>query len=175
MFDRTLFNFLHDLAGKNGLLDLAGIFFAEYLGYFVVLSVLVWFILERDWRKRFNAIALTVLSAIIARGIIAEILKFAFARPRPGITLKFIPLIDAPQSFAFPSGHATFFFAVVVAVWFYNRKWGNWFLIAAALISIARVFVGVHWPLDVVGGAVVGIVGAMIAKQLLARARKTGA
>lgn len=171
MFDRTLFDFFHQFAGKNSFLDLLGIFFATYAGYFAVLAVLVWFVTERDWRRRFNAIALVALAAIISRGIIAEILKFAFARPRPGVALKFVPLIDAPQSFAFPSGHASFFFAVAFAVWLLNRKWGNWFLAAAALISIARVFVGVHWPLDVAGGALVGIVGAFIAKQLLDRAR----
>lgn len=171
MFDRTLFDFIHQFAGKSSFLDLLGIFFATYAGYFAVLAVLVWFILERDWRKRFDAIAVTALAAILSRGIIAEILKFAVARPRPGIALKFVPLIDAPQSFAFPSGHASFFFALAAAVWLRNRKWGNWLFAGAALISIARVYVGVHWPTDVLAGAAIGIGSAFAVRGLLARTR----
>ncbi len=170
-FDQTLFNFLHQAAGTSAFLDFFGVFLASYLGYFFVLAAFLWFFLEKDWKARFYKFALVALAAILARGILTEIVKFAVQRPRPGIALKFVPLIDAPESFAFPSGHAAFFFALASAVWLRDRRWGNYLLVAAALISIARVFVGVHWPTDVLAGAAIGIASAFAVRELLTRTR----
>jgi len=66
---------------------------------------------------------------------------------------------------SFPSGHALFFFAAATAIWHYDKKLGYAFFFAAALISSARIFVGVHWPSDVIAGAALGILtGWTIAK-----------
>ena len=63
---------------------------------------------------------------------------------------------------SFPSGHAAFFFALAMAVYFYNKKWGTWFFATAILITVARVIAGVHYPPDILGGAVIGIMVAYI-------------
>jgi undecaprenyl-diphosphatase len=49
-----------------------------------------------------------------------------------------------------------------MAVWYANRKWGIVYLILVALMGVARIYVGVHWPLDILGGAAIGILSAMI-------------
>ena len=90
------------------------------------------------------------------------------------------PLVHVPHSGAFPSGHAATAFAcaTVLACWF-PRLTVPAFLLAVA-IAWSRVYVGVHWPLDVLGGAVVGVLVATallklarVPRQLL-RARQTG-
>ena len=62
-----------------------------------------------------------------------------------------------PAEPSFPSGHAAFYFAIATIVYFYNKKAGLGFFLASFLISISRVFVGIHWPADIMAGALVGI------------------
>ena len=72
--------------------------------------------------------------------------------------------IDQP---AFPSGHAAFFFALSTVVYFYNKKAGIGFFVASFLISISRVFGGVHWPTDILAGVLVGIFSAWFILKIL--------
>jgi len=70
-------------------------------------------------------------------------------------------LIDRSTDPSFPSDHATFAFAIAVAVWKYDRKLGAVFGALAILLSAARVYVGTHYPSDVLGGAVLGTIVAL--------------
>jgi undecaprenyl-diphosphatase len=66
-------------------------------------------------------------------------------------------LIPASHDPSFPSDHATGAFALAFAIWLYDRTFG-WILLAlAALLSFARVYVGTHYPGDVVAGALIGM------------------
>lgn len=172
-FDSLLFTTLHSLAGKNGFLDAFGAFVADYGGYFVVLAAIIFFFtLARDWRSRVTSGALIVLALLIARGIVTPLLKFMVNRPRPYETLGFTPLLTSLDSSAFPSGHAAFFFALGTGIFFVNRRAGWWFLAAAFLIGLARVFVGVHWPTDILGGALIGIASAFLVREMLKEKRQ---
>lgn len=156
-FDLTLFNLIHNLAGKSRLLDFLGIFLADYLGYLLVFGAIALIAMESDWRRKFNYFAALALSLILSRGILAETIRFIYARPRPFMVFKFDPLIAEINHGAFPSGHAAFYFVLAGVIWLLNKKWGWRFIWAAALMGLARVFVGVHWPLDIVGGAIAGL------------------
>ncbi len=156
-FDLALFNLIHDLAGKSRLLDFLGIFLADYFGYLLILAAIALVAMESDWRKKFNYYTTLALSLILSRGIFTETIRFIYARPRPFTALEFAPLIAEKDYGAFPSGHAAFYFALAGVIWLLNKKWGWRFAAAAALMGLARVFAGVHWPLDIVGGAIVGL------------------
>lgn len=166
MFDLQLFLLIHNLAGKSRLLDFFGIFLADYFGYFLILAAVAIIAMESDWRKKFNYYALLALSVIISRGILTEVIRFTYHRLRPFIALGFNPLIPE-NSYAFPSGHAAFYFALAGVVFLLNKNWGWRFIIAASLMGLARVFVGVHWPLDIVGGTAVGFASAWVAGRIL--------
>lgn len=165
--DLILFNWIHNLAGKSRLLDFLGIFFADYLAYLVALAALLLLMAEPDLRKKFNYYALLALSVILSRGIITEVIRFVYNRPRPFIALDFIPLVSE-NSYSFPSGHAAVFFAVAGAVWLYDKKWGSRFFISAALMGLARIFAGAHWPSDILAGALVGLFSVWISVRILA-------
>src|SRR3989344_9352023 len=80
--DPSVFNAIHSIAGQFGILDALIVFFAKYFGYFLVLGAAIFIYKEKDWHKRFYYFALSVLTIIISRGILAEIIRFFYFRLR---------------------------------------------------------------------------------------------
>ncbi len=167
----TLFNAVHGLSGRVLLVDWFGIFCANYLPYFLVFAALIAvLVLYTDWRKRFIAYAFMALSLILSRGLLTEIIHFIYDHPRPFVTLQFTPLVPESGS-SFPSGHTTLFFALAAVIWYFNKKLGWYFIAGATIIGIARVFVGVHWPLDILGGIIVGLLSTWLVKVLFDKSK----
>lgn len=115
----------------------------------------------RRWRL---ALALVVLVPL-KLGIEREVLKALVQRERPGTTIPGAVLRDVPSAGpSFPSGHAVIAFGILVLLSPYlRRRWQVLVLALALLNSVARVYLGGHAPLDMVGGAAAGIlVGAAL-------------
>ena len=74
----------------------------------------------------------------------------------PFIALQNVSALFNESGFAFPSGHATFFSAIGFALFRNHKKVGYIFILFAILIGIARVAAGVHFPLDILGGFLLG-------------------
>jgi undecaprenyl-diphosphatase len=95
-----------------------------------------------------------------------EILKAVVRRERPGTTIPDAVLRDVPSAGpSFPSGHAIIAFGIVVLIAPYLRhRWQLLLAVALAVLnSFARVYLGAHNPLDVIGGAFAGIaIGALL-------------
>jgi undecaprenyl-diphosphatase len=166
----AVFNLIHGWSGHSIFSDVSAIFFAEYLPYFLVLGFLILVFRQSGARRKFYLFAEGTLAIILARGIVAEVVGFFYTVARPFVLLGFSPLI--PESGpSFPSGHMTWFFALATMVWFANRKWGIWYLALSAVMGVARIYAGVHWPLDVVCGAAIGILCAWFVHWLFRNAR----
>lgn len=120
---------------------------------------------------RFYIIFLSALSLLIARGLITEIIRFFYPRLRPFLVLNFQALITHPGSAAFPSGHAVTFFVLATIVFFVNKKWFYYFLGGAVINALARVYVGVHWPADILAGAVLGVLTVIILQKFLPKVK----
>lgn len=100
---------------------------------------------------------LGMLALLMAWFVGDEVLKNLVARPRPFLTLSDVRLLaDKPGQFSFPSGHTTTSFAPAVVFYRKNKTVGRAALILAACIGFSRIYVGVHYPLDVLGGALLG-------------------
>jgi undecaprenyl-diphosphatase len=102
-------------------------------------------------------------SAALALGI-AQVANHLWARPRPyvahpGDVHLFIP---ASADTSFPSDHATAAFAIAVAIALRSRRAGIVALVMAFLVSLGRVAVGTHYPSDVVAGAAIGTLAALV-------------
>lgn len=120
------------------------------------------------WRRPWLLAA--VVAASVAANLLATVLKLAIPRHRPQVH----QLVHGPKDHSFPSGHAaTSFACATVLAAAAPRARVPLFLLAAA-IAFSRVYVGVHWPLDVVCGALLGLaVGYAVvraARALLPRA-----
>ena len=162
------FNLIFGFAGKSPLLDVVGIFFATYFAYLLGLIFVALLLAQKDWRRRLHLIFFSALSLLVSDGIIKELLNYFFYRPRPFVALQITPLITHAADASFPSGHATFFFTVATLIFFWiNRRWGVWFFIAAIIMGVARVFVGVHYPLDILAGAAIGFISPLLLKWVL--------
>ena len=151
--DYTVFQAVNGFAGRNSILDAAMIASAKYLPIvFALALVALWL----SWRARNQRGALLAsVSALVALGL-GQLIGKALPRPRPYLSHTVNQLIPRSLDTSFPSDHAILGFAVAVMVWRYNRRAGAALLILATLMAIARVFVGAHYPADVLGGAVLG-------------------
>lgn len=160
MLNTFLFETINNLAGGNIWLDRLAVFFADYAGYVLVAILVLIFVFKSAKLSRFMVLV-ALVSAAVSRGIITNVIRFFYHHPRPFDALAVKQLI--PESgYSFPSGHAAFYFALSMGVYLYNKKLGTAFFAVSALMGIARIFAGVHWPADILGGALVGIVTTLL-------------
>lgn len=156
--DLVLVSQLNGYANSFNFFRYIAIFFAEYSQYVLALLVLSLALSSQKWLK---TIILAVVSAIVARWGVKELLLLFIHRARPFVEHTDIrSLIDSPASEnlqSFPSGHAIFFFALATVIYSNDKKWGIFFFISALLMGISRVVVGVHYPTDILGGAILGV------------------
>lgn len=169
IFDTFLFQAINGFSNKWWPLDWLGIFLANYLGYFLILAIIILLIKIKDQKQRIYFFSLTILSVILARGIITEITRFFYYRPRPFLVLEIQPLIAHIPTGSFPSGHAAAFFALALAAFYFNKKWGCWIFALSLFMGLARIFVGVHWPSDILVGALIGLGSAFLTKNILSK------
>lgn len=123
--------------------------------FWIVATILL--LIPKKTRKVGMMSAFALLSSLLVNNIL---LKNLVARTRPYYVVEgLIPLIKKPSEFSFPSGHAASSFASA-CVLYRNlpKKYGVWFLALAILISFSRLYVGVHYPSDVLAGVVTGII-----------------
>lgn len=153
--------FLNDFIGISELLD--GVFLVFVVGAWQIVAILFLIVFLYIDKRSTNWIldaSFVVFSSMFA-WFLAKIIKLAIKYPRPFLVYEDIePLIIHGDYDSFPSGHATFFMAFAVAVYFFHKKLGLSFVFLAILIGVARVIAGVHYPVDIVVGF---MLGAMVA------------
>ncbi len=162
--DYTLFRIINGMAGRSHTLDVVMISLAKYspLVYAVALALL-WL----TWKPRNQRAALFAgISALVALGL-GQIVGYAIPRDRPYLSHHVALLITHSPDTSFPSDHTTLAFAVGIAVWKFNRRAGITLLIFGVLVAMARVFVGAHYPGDVIGGAVLGSITSLFILRLI--------
>jgi undecaprenyl-diphosphatase len=165
-WDFQLLHFLNSWTNHNVFFDQISVFFADYLVYFFIATLALYFFFGKPKIVARTALIQAFASFVLCRLVLVEIIREVWPRMRPfdlGLIAK--PIVDmAPKvsAAAFPSGHASAMFAIAAAVYFYDKKLGKWFLIMASFTAVFRVVIGVHYPTDVLAGAILGILTAYI-------------
>jgi undecaprenyl-diphosphatase len=118
-----------------------------------VLALLVALLLRNPW------VFVVVAAAVLAADGLASIGKVAVGEKRPNEP---DPLVTIPHSHSFPSGHTATAFAGATALSFFYPRGAPAFFVLAAAIAYSRLYVGVHFPLDVAGGIVIGVATALL-------------
>ena len=124
------------------------------------------------WRR--PAIFMYVLLGTLLADLLSLVIRYAVGRDRPPIDYpEPVPLVRLPDNPAFPSGHAaTSFAAAALLSWLTPLPKVPLFVLAG-LIAFSRVYVGVHYPLDAIGGALLGLAVATALRRLVEARRRS--
>ncbi|OGC78103.1 MAG: hypothetical protein A2145_02385 [candidate division Zixibacteria bacterium RBG_16_40_9] len=122
----------------------------------ILLALFIWGGKKGRW-----AVVLGIVAVGLSDFSSSQMLKPLFGRFRPCYVFPDVHLlIDCSKSYSFPSNHAVNFFSAAMLFTFFYKKTGILLFLIAILVAISRVYVGVHYPFDTVGGAFWGILGA---------------
>lgn len=122
-----------------------------------VAAILLWMIIRGKRHVRIAALLL-IITIVVSDQLSSSVIKYWLERPRPCHTLQNVHLlVSCGSGLSFPSSHAVnnFAGALILAFFFPRAKW--WFFGVASIVAFSRVYVGVHYPSDVLGGAVIGL------------------
>ncbi|WP_129127141.1 undecaprenyl-diphosphatase [Geomonas oryzae] len=163
--DLTLFHLINGLAGKSAVLDTAMVCIAKYGPLLFALILLrTWFgTSDTPEAKMANrtAVMLAIFSAMIGLGM-NQLVGHLYFRPRPYAEHTVSLLLDRSPDPSFPSDHSTGGFSLASSLFLADKKTGALSLGFAAVLAFSRVYAGAHYPLDVVGGAVTGILATAL-------------
>ena len=161
--NQDLFFKIFNLAGKNPILDMLMVFGADYLIFIIFATCIL--LTFRDTKSK-KALLLILFSFAVGF-ILLKITELFIYEPRPFITYEIntlIPKVNDPDSF--PSGHTLISSIMAISYLYYRIKYAFLMLISAVWVGLSRVFVGVHYPLDIFGGILLGFMAVSISWQL---------
>ncbi len=151
-FDNYIFRFINETC-HNAVLDiimprLTGLGSGQLL--FVIAVILLFF-----KRKDIKITGILLMAALACSYQVVHFLKMSFSRPRPFITLEAVNVLIEQKGFSFPSAHAAMAFTAAVILTKCLKK-GYIFFAIAATVAITRIYIGVHYPSDVIVGSLLG-------------------
>lgn len=162
--DLSLFERINGLAGHHQLPDDLFLGLARFGPYVLAAAFVAFWLWPAPARLRAQRLLsgiLAALAALLALGV-NQLLGRLWYRPRPFVGHPARLLLPGSHDPSFPSDHAAFAFAVAVALLLVSRRLGLAALLLAALAAFARVYVGEHYPADVLAGALVGSLAALL-------------
>ncbi len=161
--DRLVFLFINHLP-HSSLFDSFANFLSGVGTWGFVWILIVFYLFFRE-EKRDHWFFLP--SAIVSVGIIVSefVFKALVARPRPTPDMGAL-IVGYADNFSFPSSHATIAFAFAYILSLEEPRWRGWLYAFAALISLSRVYLGVHYPLDIIAGGLLGVAIGAIARGI---------
>lgn len=146
------------------------VFFAKYLIWILVfLSIGFFFTQKKGGQKKLLLLAVISLPLTF---IIALLAGHIYYDPRPFVSYHFTPLVAHKANNGFPSDHALLSFVVASLLFVYNKRMGIVVGVIGLLIGIARVYVGIHSPVDILGSFVISSTVVYIVFLLLAKRKK---
>ena len=134
-------------------------------GWFWIVVALALCCFRKTRKMGMTAMIAMIFGLIIGNGI----LKNVIGRDRPywlDDVIRSNLIVKELSDYSFPSGHTQASFAAAVSFFFYDKKWGSAAMLLAFLIGFSRLYIGVHFPTDVLAGAILGTAFAYAARPL---------
>lgn len=123
--------------------------------------------------KKTRKTGVCVLAALLINYVLVNLtIKPLVGRLRPFELRESIKLIlPPPHDYSFPSGHTSASFAAAISVLLHSKKWGISAAMLACIIAFSRLYLYVHFPTDIIGGILFGLLSAFIACRVINRIR----
>ena len=173
--DRSVFYFFNTTIA-NPFFDATMPYVTDWHKFFGgrILFALLWILLMWKGGKKGRILGLLIFPLItLSDQFSSAVIKPIFARPRPchvidgqQVIQHLRLLVDCGSGYAFPSSHATNNFALATFFSLHYRRWTWLWMMYAALMGVSRIVVGVHFPSDILGGAIIGALCAMIVNAI---------
>jgi undecaprenyl-diphosphatase len=164
--DWTLFELCNSLAGRSPTLDtVIRVLMNDYAltTALVLLLFGLWFTgKSRTVREQNQRAVLSAIASMLLGNLFVKALNLVFYRPRPFADHSVTLLFYRPSDSSFPSNPTSIGFCIATSVWWFNRKMGLVLYVLASLLGLARLFGGVHYPSDILGGALIGMFSAYL-------------
>lgn len=163
MDNESLFFLIFGLSNQSYFLDYLMVYSTKYL---LIVTVILMFILAKNGGvKERKAFILSLLAIPVSIALI-KIIHLVYFEPRPFMTFPILPLVTEATA-SFPSRHVTIMSIFAFASTYYKHQWNVLIVILMAIVGVSRIYVGVHYPIDIIGGILTGLVSIIIAKQVV--------
>lgn len=163
MDNTDLFFKVFNLNGQLWILDKLMVFAAEPLIYLIIIFI---FLLGIKGNTQDKKAFLLILLAIPISVLLIKGIHLFYFEPRPFVALNFIPIVMEEADATFPSRHATIASVIAFSHMYFKSKWAPLLLFFAIWIGVSRVYVGVHYPLDIPGGFVTASLALVLGLQV---------
>jgi len=169
--DWTLFELANSLAGRSPILDaIIRLLMNDYAlsTVLVLLPFALWFSGHSPAERGHNQRAvLSTVAALVIANLIVKALNLVYWRWRPFTFHEVTLLFYHPSDSSFPSNAATVGFCIATSIWLFDRRMGAILYVVAALFGVSRIVGGVHYPMDILGGILIGGLSAYcVARKL---------
>ena len=170
-YDLRVFLKLYQLGSNNPFIGSTYLFFSRY-GIVIFFLSFIYLI----WVRRINALLCSML-AMLTAGAVDLIIYIIWKRPRPFVAHADLIAQISDQTkvdiSSFPSSHTYVAFAIATSIFLYgHKKLGSFLFIIAILVAISRVGAGLHYPSDIIGGAMLGIFSGIVAYLIIQKAER---
>lgn len=164
-FDKAVFTFINQTL-THPFLDKFFLFWREERTWYILYAFIIGFSIYKFKTKAWIFFVTAIATVALSDQISSQLLKPFFQRPRPCIDENFKYLVrlvdDCPTAFSFTSSHATNHFALALffmsTLSFAMKRYKYLWLLWAFLVAYGQVYIGVHYPTDVIFGALIGII-----------------
>ncbi|MCX8003284.1 MAG: phosphatase PAP2 family protein [Anoxybacillus mongoliensis] len=161
-WDYSLFKLINDHANNVSWYGKLLVDAANYGDYFFVISLVVLWLFH-------HKMSVYGFVAGVGSVLLARFISLFYFRNRPFVDHDVNQLLPHIDSNSFPSDHAAAAFAIATMIYFFSKRTGWFFLVCAGLVSFSRIWVGKHYPFDVVCGTALGIAFTVLIFRLLER------
>ncbi|MCH8821481.1 phosphatase PAP2 family protein [Patescibacteria group bacterium] len=165
--DQNLFLFINSFVGKSPFFDgFAKLMVNEFFIPTTLSLILfgIWFYWDnpkdKDLKQKY--VVSGILAVILASTAVVSLINNIFQRLRPFEVLDVNLLFYTPTDPSFPSNATVVVFALATAIYLAEKRWGWIALFLAGFYGFLRIFVGIHFPLDIIVGAIIGIGSVLI-------------
>lgn len=154
----SLFRLVNDLGKEYPFLNPIFIFIAEYMVFLLALGVLIiWF--TRDEDNRIMILCASI--AFICAFTVGKVSGVFHSNYQPFVELNDVnKLIHKEKDNSFPSDHTILFFSYCFSFWLFKRGWSILWVLLAVIVGVSRIWVGVHYPLDILTGILISLTAA---------------